>query len=528
MNKTENINLGGYHFVIDEDAYQHLKQYLDAIRQHFSSSEGYEEIVTDIEIRIAEIFQDKLEGRRTIVMLNDVDGAISLMGTPEDFGAEADMFETSYAETNSTSSSKFKTGKRLYKNPDESKIDGVASGISAYFGIEDPVWIRIAFVVAALSGGIGIPLYIVLMIILPEAKSASDKLAMKGEPINVSNIAKTIEEEMEHLTKKLSDLGNEFKKKNSQKAASMGVGFSESIDTKATIEEGISMVKKVFNILRVVISNIIKPILFIVGVALIVAAAAYWLSIIIGFAVAYPYANYFVEQWQFPFIAVSGLLTFIIPVLMIVFLVLRLLFSTRINKRTSIGLWVLWFVSLSTFVTFGIKVAEGFGNGNDVNSSISLSDITSDTLHITVNKNTHEAGLINLGTVMQMNEEQLASYDIQLVIESAENDQFTLDKHTSARGKNSSDALEKIENITHQFTQEGNHLYLDPNFMVSNGKKWRAQSINYILKVPEGKTILFKNENAVDDLHNPFYPYKLVDTSNNIGTMKDGKMVLQE
>jgi len=217
MNKVFNINLGGYPFTIDEDAYEHLNQYLDTIHAHFNSSEGYEDITSDIEARMAELFQEHASGR-PIVTLKVVKNAIGIMGTPEDFGAEP-LEERAYAAgaTHSDSSSKsktrFKTGKRLFRNPDDEVVGGVSSGMAAYFGIADPLWVRIAFIVATISGGFGIPVYLVLWAILPKAESSSDRLSMKGEPINIENIAKTVEEEIEGLSNTLSDIGSEFSKK---------------------------------------------------------------------------------------------------------------------------------------------------------------------------------------------------------------------------------------------------------------------------------------------------------------------------
>lgn len=206
MNKILHINLGGYPFTIDEDAYSHLSNYLATIHRHFRNSEGYEEITSDIEGRMAELFQEQLN-TRSIVTTKDVKAAISIMGTPEEFGA--DPIDEPYHETD-RKSGKFKTGKRLFRNPEDQAVAGVCSGIAAYFGIEDPIWIRLAFVLGTIFGGFGIPAYIILWVITPEANSAGDRLAMKGEPINVSNIAKTIEEEIDHLSNRLSDLSDDL------------------------------------------------------------------------------------------------------------------------------------------------------------------------------------------------------------------------------------------------------------------------------------------------------------------------------
>jgi len=214
MNKVFNINLGGYPFTIDEDAYAHLSNYLTSIHNHFRDSEGYEEITGDIEARMAELFQDQLSGR-PIVTSKDIDNAISIMGTPEDFGAapldveEEPVFEDSEKV-------KYKTGRRLFRNPEDEVVGGVCSGLAAYFGVEDPVWIRIGWIVFTASAGLGIPAYIILWVIVPKAETAGDRLSMRGEKINVSNIGKIVEEEIENFSEKMENFGNEFQSKKKE------------------------------------------------------------------------------------------------------------------------------------------------------------------------------------------------------------------------------------------------------------------------------------------------------------------------
>ena len=213
MKKTFDINLGGYPFKIDEDAYEHLKAYLDALRQHFQHHDGAEEIISDIESRTAEIIHVRLENRKIITM-SDVQAAIARMGTPEDFGAEAYFEEDMSFEKNNQSNGQYKTGKRLYINPDEKIIGGVCSGLSAYFGVEDPVWLRITFAALALgSVGMIIPIYFILMFILPEAKTAAQKLEMRGEPIDVNSITRVVEEGVEGISKTITQITDEFSKK---------------------------------------------------------------------------------------------------------------------------------------------------------------------------------------------------------------------------------------------------------------------------------------------------------------------------
>lgn len=220
MNKIININLGGFPFVVDEDAFDHLQRYLKALTRHFSHSEGCEEIISDIENRMAELFNERL-GVRKIVTLSDVQETIKIMGRPEDF--QGDLIEDEPLSKDNTffneppkskfEEPKYRTGKRLFRNKDEKVIAGVCSGIAAYFGIEDPVWVRIAFVLATVTGGFGVLAYLILAAVVPPAKSAADRLSMRGEPINVSSIAKQVEEEINSLSDTLAEIGNQFSSK---------------------------------------------------------------------------------------------------------------------------------------------------------------------------------------------------------------------------------------------------------------------------------------------------------------------------
>lgn len=210
MNKVFTINLGGYPFTIDEDAYIYLDKYLKAIHRHFQKSEGYEEITSDIESRLAELFQESM-GARPIVTMKDVNHSVSIMGKPEDFGVEGEIEDEPVRTSKKRS---FRPGKRLFRDPEEEVIAGVCSGISAYAGIADPLWIRLLFVVLTISSaGFWMLVYGILWAILPEATTAGDRLSMRGEPINISNIGKIIQEEIENLSDKISDYGEEFKSK---------------------------------------------------------------------------------------------------------------------------------------------------------------------------------------------------------------------------------------------------------------------------------------------------------------------------
>lgn len=214
MKKTININLGGHPFTIDQDAYESLDKYLSSLQKYFKSHEGGEEIMEDIEIRIAELFAEQVKPYG-IVSQKNVESVISTMGTIDAFiSAESEDSNTTNSNASSESQGTHQTyitGKKLFRNEEQKIIAGVCSGLSAYFGIKNPWWVRIAFL---LFSGAGTPLiYLILWLAVSPARTSSDRLAMQGEPINITTIVKTIEDEVMDLKDKIEDIGRDLTKK---------------------------------------------------------------------------------------------------------------------------------------------------------------------------------------------------------------------------------------------------------------------------------------------------------------------------
>lgn len=195
MNKALQINLGGVAFIIDDDAYRRLDAYTLDLERYFSRSGNQDEIMADIEARIAEIFTELMKSRK-IVEITDVEAAIKIMGTTADFGDST----ASYNSGSGSGPWDIKTGKKLFRNTDDKVIGGVCSGLAAYFGIQEVLWVRLAFVLVFLTMGVGVVVYIVMWALVPEAKTAADKLAMMGEPANAQNIARMVERGIEDLS----------------------------------------------------------------------------------------------------------------------------------------------------------------------------------------------------------------------------------------------------------------------------------------------------------------------------------------
>jgi phage shock protein PspC (stress-responsive transcriptional regulator) len=194
MKITVSINLGGYSFNIDEDAYAELKRYLKNLELHFAGEESSSEILSDIEARMAELFRAKLTGYKQVINIDDVRQVISILGTPEDIS------DTERPTTRDKFSSP--GYHRMYRDTDHRVIGGVCSGMAAYWDIE--LWlVRLIFFVLLIMG-VGILIYLILYVVLPEAKTTAEKIEMKGNPVNIHNIKDSVKKEFDSVRKNMN------------------------------------------------------------------------------------------------------------------------------------------------------------------------------------------------------------------------------------------------------------------------------------------------------------------------------------
>jgi len=220
MKKTIPTSIANTLFYIEEDAYAKIGAYLDSIKAYFKSNEDGDEIIRDIEGRVAEQlieYTAKSGGdaaspaaasRERIVNIEHVDRLIKAMGTPEDFAssdgssrannatnAHSADGQNSSTHANSDSHNASSTGekphRKLYRDTEHEIIGGVCAGLAAFFGIEVNI-IRAIFLISLLFGGSGGIVYFILWCIIPEAKTASQKLEMQGDTVTVESISEMI------------------------------------------------------------------------------------------------------------------------------------------------------------------------------------------------------------------------------------------------------------------------------------------------------------------------------------------------
>jgi phage shock protein PspC (stress-responsive transcriptional regulator) len=189
MKKTLTVNLGGTVFHIDEDAYRLLDNYLSNLKLHFRKQEGADEIINDIENRISELFGEKVNNGIQVITIIHVEEVIKRMGYPEELAGEN--------EGNKNSKT---TRQRLYRDPDNKMLGGVISGLAAYLNWDITLLRLIFIVILFISFGTSTLVYIICWLIIPEAKTAAEKLNMHGEEVTIENIGRTVTDGFEKVT----------------------------------------------------------------------------------------------------------------------------------------------------------------------------------------------------------------------------------------------------------------------------------------------------------------------------------------
>jgi phage shock protein PspC (stress-responsive transcriptional regulator) len=217
MKKTLSVNLGGTVFHIDEDAYQELMDYLQDVKHHIGDGLSSEEVLNDIEQRISELFIQWMQGHREVITKDDVAKVIGILGRPEQYDNEAESSgQTSNQDRRSTGSRR-----RLYRDTENAVLGGVCSGLGMYLNV-NTVLLRLIFFLLFWFGGSGILLYIVCWIIIPEAKTAAQRLEMEGEDVTIDNIEKKVREEYGRVKDRVGGYVNSSKFERDARTAGNG------------------------------------------------------------------------------------------------------------------------------------------------------------------------------------------------------------------------------------------------------------------------------------------------------------------
>jgi len=483
MNKTVNINLANIFFHIDEEAYGKLRRYLEAIKRSFSSTTGSDEILSDIEARIAELFHEKMENDRQVITLKEVDEVITVMGQPEDYQIDEDIFED---EPRSASKEPARNTKKLYRDTETKYIGGVCSGLEHYLGI-DALWIRLIFILLGVFTGFGFIAYILLWILVPEAASTSQKLDMRGQAVNISNIERKVKEGFEGVADKVKNVDYEK------------VGN--------TVKDGS---KSFFETLGDIILFFIKIIGKFIGIILIITGAATLIALFIGMftvgildAVSIPGLDFYelVNTSGLPVWLISILIFFAvgIPFFFLLYLGLKILVNNlksigNIAKFSLLGLWLIAVIVLSVF---GIKEAiEHSHTGSSSSREILYTEAKVDTLLIDMRTtdlyDQREIEIDGLAlTYTESGEKLLLSDNVRFDMRKADDAALELKVRKDADGSSFRQASERAANVDYSYTLEGSTLFLNDYFTTPSENKVRDQKVRLTLYIPENTVVQF-------------------------------------
>ncbi|MBF6642432.1 PspC domain-containing protein [Flavobacterium sp. J49] len=510
MNKTVNINIGGLFFHIDEDAYQKLSRYFDAIKRSLSNSSGKDEIMKDIEMRVAELLTEKQKSDKHVINNKDVDEVIVVMGQPEDYRIDDDS-----TEPKTEPFYNIPNRKKLYRDKDRGLIGGVCTGLGHYFGVE-AVWIKIIFLLLAFTS-FGIIAYIILWIATPKAITTSEKLEMTGEPVTISNIEKKVREEFESVSNKFKnanydEMGNQVKSGAERVASGLGDVIMKVFGAFAKVLGAVILVFSALSLAGLFIG------LFTLGTTSFVNAP--WQR----YVEAVNYTD--IPLWIF------GLLSFLaigIPLFFFLLLGLKLLVTNMKSLGTAAkySLLAIWIFAVGALVVIGIKQStESAFEGKTVQKEV-LNIQPTDTLQIKFvsndffSKNVYEHEDFTF-TQDSAKNEVIYSNQISFEIKSTDKAQPYLQIEKLADGKSFKEANERAEKIKYGFKVVGNQLLLDNYLLTEMASKFRDQRVELYLYLPKGTVFVAdetvqhfdESDNDYFNLHHSSdkYTYKVEET----------------
>ena len=493
MNKTVNINLAGIFFHIDENAYAKLQRYLEAIKRSFTDSQGRSEILLDIEARIAELFTERIKNEKQVISIKEVEEVITIMGQPEDYIVDEEIFEDEPQPQKTTQSSR-----KLYRDTENAYIGGVSSGLGHYFDIE-PLWIRLAWVLLFIFGGAGFLIYILLWILMPAAATTAEKLSMSGKPVNITNIEQKVKEGFSSVKDSIDEVADKVKQKDFSK-----VGDKVQSTSRSFFDALGNIIMFFFKIL----AKFIGIILMIVGASTLIALIIALFSAGVADIIHIPGVDFInaantsnVPIWL---VSLLTLLAVGIPFFFIFLLGLKILVNNlksigNVAKFTLLGLWLI------SIITLGVLTIKEFSEHAIETSVIEKTEhniVVNDTLNIKMLGNDmysksrsgnlyrrHDFKIVHDNN----DQKRIYSSDVIMYFRSTKDSVASISIEKNAQGKSYQDAKLRATNIDYNYTFNNNELVFDSYLLTDFENKFRDQEIEIIVYLPEGIIIDLDN-----------------------------------
>ncbi|WP_411273302.1 PspC domain-containing protein [Daejeonella sp.] len=465
MNKTIIININGIVFHIEENAYEVLRSYMTEVKRHFAYSSDSEEIVTDIENRLAEMFNERLvSDQKQVIVLADVQFVTGTMGNVNEFDID-DEDEDKFP----------KSGRKLFRDADDKILGGVCAGLGHFFSVE-PRWMRLLSIILIFMGGIGLPVYIILWVIIPAAVTRADKMAMKGESINIQNFKKNFDEEVEGLKGGFQRAHNE--------ARPLIYQIGKFIVVLATL-----FIK--FIVAVVAFAGILAMISLFIG---LIVFLGFWNSNEIN---TFPFT--IVNPGHKSVLSVSAFIIFFIPIAALVLFALRVLVKKiAVSKTVYFTMLMVWIGGLVLGVFHASKIASEFNEEAEFSITTPLTPSPVYYLKVnTVQYLTKEDSVrykidqTNFkGTLIRRDNNFNEPTSVRILIVKGDVDKPTLVQEFSAKGSDFEQALSTARRVNHRFTLQDSLLTFDSKTYLERGELWRDQSVTLVLRIPVNTIVM--------------------------------------
>lgn len=464
MDKTHNISLGGFAFIIEENALFSLKKYLDEINLYLQNDTGKQEVINDIEYRMAEIFGEQLKNNRQVINLEDVNHIKKTLGEPSQFVLDGDESETKKLPNLFPLPSK-----KLYRDSTNKKLGGVAAGIAHYFSI-DPTWVRIGllclpfldFLFLGISTISLVLAYIILWIVIPEANTTAEKLEMYGDHVNVDSL------------RNFDRTATDSKKKLN----------TEDV-IKRLLKLGLKIVIGLISLFLLAVSITLA----VSAIALFVGGFTLFSTSFIGFSMSDFLPLVFDHDWEIWLFYPSLFLLISLPIIGLILVFIRIISTRfRIKKEVSYALVTLFFIALIGFSVISISTLRAFQRGASVTESIDIQTSPSEILMV---ENISPAS----------SDEFEFSFDFSTLEFVPSLDSLARVEITkTAKGKNLALA-KKHANFKSSVRTKPNKIQFKDKVSIYDFEKWRLQNEKVTIEIPEGQKIQFRNVSYLTTKH---------------------------
>lgn len=496
MKKTLTANISGTVFHIEEDAYDKLHRYLGTIRARFSGSEGRDEIMADIEARIAELFQERLQGRQ-VVGIADVDHVITVMGQPEDY---ADGAESAGSAPPPPADGR----RRLFRDPEDSWVGGVFGGLAAYIGT-DPLWMRIAFILLVIFGvGSPILIYIILWILIPQASTAAERLMMQGEPVTVDNLKRSFEEGAERVKQGAERVAREADELGRRWSGEAGRTYGRV--ARNGVEQFARGAANVAARIIGVFALVLGAILTLALVGALIGGGTITLDHFSGLegtglfdlsAVVFDSAAH--AFWG----VLCAVLLLLIPAIGLFIGGLRLLTGLRAPQWLGWTLSTAWFVALMVVLVVGLRLGNDFKREQKLREEVAIAQPAGQTLFIGVNdmrglgkdwRVAYDDGRVDwdMEGLMTTTDSIHGAWATLDVVPSPDS-LFHLVVERRANGRTEKMALARASHTGFTHDQSDSLLLLSPWVDMPREDKLRAQRVRFEVQVPVGRAVHFNS-----------------------------------